>query len=91
MSNAAKWWMGQVAQLPCVVCGAYGVNVHHLTGQAAGRGIGRKVADTLTIPLCVECHNWLHSAGTKAWERACGAQIDLLAATIENVARRLMK
>lgn len=89
MSNAEKWWMGQVAQLPCCGCGAVGVQVHHVTGHPF-RGVGKKAADVFTIPLCPECHESLHR-GVKTWELRHGAQVELLAATIETVARRLMR
>ena len=38
-SSAGKRHMARVAQLPCVLCGAHGVQVHHLReGEAAGAG-----------------------------------------------------
>lgn len=50
---AAKRHMSAVAKLPCAVCGAYGVHVHHPRFAA---GMAQRASDFLTIPLCPECH-----------------------------------
>lgn len=55
MSAAGKRHMGRVAVLPCCLCGAHGVEVHHVrTGEAAG--MAQRPPDMLTIPLCPSCH-----------------------------------
>ena len=50
---AAKRHMARVAQLPCAICGNYGVHVHHPRFCA---GMAQRASDFLTIPLCPECH-----------------------------------
>ena len=60
--------MERVAQLPCVVCGWWPVQVHHCIH---GRHSQRKASDTETIPLCMSCHDGLHRH-TTAWKRAHG-------------------
>jgi hypothetical protein len=68
-------YMARVAELPCVVCGAWPVHVHHRTGA----GMGRKADDYQTIPLCPLHHQHggegvaIHS-GTKTWESIHGTQ-----------------
>lgn len=52
-----KDYMGLVASLPCACCGAEPVEVHHIR---AGQGMGQRAADTLTIPLCPDCHRGRH-------------------------------
>jgi hypothetical protein len=42
--------MERVARLPCVVCGAWPVEVHHVTGDKMPR------SDFRVIPLCYDCH-----------------------------------
>ena len=45
--------MARVAQLPCVICGAWPVHVHHCFH---GRYGTRKASDFDTIPLCPRDH-----------------------------------
>jgi hypothetical protein len=60
--------MERVAQLPCVVCASWPVQVHHCIH---GRHSQRKASDTETIPLCMSCHDGLHRHPT-AWKREHG-------------------
>lgn len=87
MSNAAKRWMSRVAQLPCCVCGAHGVHVHHLK---EGTGASQRAADTLVLPLCPDCHtgpNGIHGLGRKGfYMRYKKSELDFLAETIERLA-----
>lgn len=53
MSLAEKRHMGRVAELPCCVCGAVGVHVHHIL---EGRTPGRKPSGWMTVPVCPPCH-----------------------------------
>lgn len=55
--------MARIAQLPCVVCGAHHVEVHHCIHD---RYSAAKASDFDTIPLCRECHASLH-AGKETW------------------------
>ena len=52
-TDAAKAHMARVAALPCVVCDAWPVEVHHCI---SGRYGSRKASDFDTIPLCYAHH-----------------------------------
>lgn len=70
-----KDYLGRVAELPCVACGAWPVHVHHRTGA----GFGLKASDYDTMPLCPKHHQFgnygvaIH-AGEQEWERLHGTQ-----------------
>lgn len=87
MSAAGKRHMGRVAQLPCAICGAQPVEVHHIR---EGQGAAQRAQDTLTLPLCHAHHlgpNGLHGLGTKGfYTRYKLDELDLLAATLEKLA-----
>ena len=54
-------FLGFVRQLPCLVCGTPPpVHAHHIT-YAEPSGMGRKVGDNWTVPLCGGCHHRLHN------------------------------
>ena len=80
--NATKRHLSIVAALPCALCGAAPVEVHHLM---SGRTPGRRTSDWLTIPLCPSCHrdnlNGIHGqqAMLKVMKKT---ELDLLAETI---------
>lgn len=82
MTKAEKRHMDRVAQLPCVVCGAHGVHVHHVR---EGQGMSQRASNWLTVPLCPDCHtgpSGIH--GNKALMRIQKFdEMDLLAMTIE--------
>lgn len=87
MSAAGKRHMGRVAALPCVLCGAQPVEVHHIR---EGQGAAQRAQDVLTVPLCPEHHrgaSGIHGLGRKGfytrWKRD---ELDLLAATLERLA-----
>lgn len=61
-TKAESDWMGQVAQLPCCNCGAYGVQVNH---WAEGF---RRLGNFYTMPLCPPCHAKVDSFGSR-WKR----------------------
>jgi DNA recombination protein Rad52 len=67
-----------VASQPCLICGRQPSDPHHLR-FAQPRGIGLKVSDEFTVPLCRGHHRQLHQAGNEVtwWENL---QIDALAA-----------
>lgn len=86
MSAAGQRHMRRVAQLPCAICGAHGVQVHHLReGDAAGGG--QRAPDWLTIPLCPDHHTGIH--GVHGDKQALRAQKKtehhLLAETLERL------
>lgn len=78
-TKADKEHMGRVAQLPCAICGAFGVHVHHIR---TGVGMGKRASDFDTLPLCQEHHQGMtgiHGMGRKAWERHHGiTELELL-------------
>lgn len=45
-----------------------GIQAHHIRGH--GGVMAGKVHDTLTIPLCAECHSLLHSGNIEVNEKA---------------------
>jgi hypothetical protein len=82
MSAAGKRHMDRVAQLPCCVCGAHGVQVHHIR---EGQGMAQRASDFLTIPVCPDCHqgpNGIHGNRSLMRIQKVG-ELDLLARTIE--------
>lgn len=87
MSVAGKRHMGRVAKLSCALCGASPVEVHHIR---EGQGAAQRAQDTLTIPLCTDCHqgpNGLHGLGTRGfYTRYKKDELDLLAETLERLA-----
>jgi hypothetical protein len=74
--------MGRVAELPCVVCGVHGVQLHHVR---EGQGMAQRASNYLVVPLCPDCHtgpNGIH--GDKSLIRIQKLdEMDLLAKTIE--------
>jgi len=54
-----------VAKQPCLVCGREPSDPHHLR-LAQPRGLGQKVSDEFTVPLCRAHHRELHRAGREA-------------------------
>jgi hypothetical protein len=59
-----------VAQQPCLICGRQPCDPHHLK-FAQAHGLGHKVSDEFTVPLCRAHHRELHRAGkeTDWWTR----------------------
>jgi hypothetical protein len=60
-----------VAKQSCLICGRLPCDAHHLR-FAQGRGLGLKVSDEFTVPLCRGHHREVHRAGNEArwWENA---------------------
>ena len=81
-------YMGKVAQLPCAICGVYGVHVHHIR---TGIGMGRRASDFDTIPLCPEHHtggNGIHQLKSSGfYTRYKLDELDLLSMTIDLLMR----
>ena len=59
-----------VAKQPCLVCGREPCDPHHLR-FAQARGLGQKVSDEFTVPLCRAHHRELHGAAKERdwWSR----------------------
>ena len=79
-TKAQKNWMSKVAELPCCACGAFGVHVHHIRTE-------RIKEDTLSIPLCPECHmgDFSIHKSKRQFENIHGNELFLLARTIERI------
>jgi hypothetical protein len=61
-----------VAKQPCVICGRQPCDAHHLR-FAQSRGLGLKVSDEFTVPLCRGHHREVHRAGLeKKWWSTVG-------------------
>jgi hypothetical protein len=60
-----------VIKQPCLVCGRRPSDPHHLR-FAQLRGLGRKVSDEFTVPLCRGHHREVHRSGDEAkwWNKA---------------------
>ena len=58
-----------VAHQPCLVCGRSPSHAHHLR-YAQPRGLGLKVSDEFTVPVCATHHHQLHQTGNERtwWE-----------------------
>lgn len=86
-SAAEQRWMDRVAGLPCRVCGAGAVELHHIR---EGQGAAQRAQHTLVLPLCPEHHrgaSGLHGLGKRGFAaRYRRDELDLLAETIEALA-----
>jgi hypothetical protein len=60
-----------VAKQACLICERLPCDAHHLR-FAQGRGLGLKVSDEFTVPLCRGHHREVHRAGNEAgwWKNA---------------------
>ena len=81
-TKAEKRYLDKVASLPCMVCGADGVHIHHVR---EGQGMAQRAQNWLAVPLCPTCHTG--SQGIHGDRRLLKArkldEMDLLAMTIE--------
>ena len=59
-----KFHLRFVAKQPCVICGRQPCDAHHLR-FAQTRGLGLKVSDEFSVPLCRGHHRELHRAGNE--------------------------
>lgn len=57
-------YLAHVRALPCCSCGAAGPSDPHHWSHSRRRGVGTKLDDLLTIPLCRRCHDEYHRRGT---------------------------
>ena len=65
-----------VASQPCLICGRLPSHAHHIR-YAQSKGLGLKVSDEFTVPLCAIHHHQIHTTGKEQewWE---GRKIDPL-------------
>lgn len=70
-----------VARLPCLICGRTPSQAHHIR-YAQPRGLGLKVSDEFTVPLCAIHHSENHATGDERpwWQER---KIDPLAVAAE--------
>jgi hypothetical protein len=61
-----------IAKQPCLICARQPCDAHHVR-FAQARGVGLKVSDEFTVPLCRGHHRELHRAGNEAswWSAKC--------------------
>lgn len=87
MTKAERIWMSRVADLPCVVCGDDGVQLHHIR---EGQGMSQRASNWLVVPLCPPCHTGPAGVhGDKSMMRVKKmTELDMLANTIEQLSRR---
>jgi hypothetical protein len=72
--NRDKAHLRFVASQPCLLCERQPSDPHHLR-FAQPRGLGMKVSDEFTVPLCREHHRQLHHSGNEsAWWRDMGVE-----------------
>jgi hypothetical protein len=81
-----KTHMARVAQLPCVICQARPVTVHHCISGRYGQ---RKASDMDTIPLCHNHHQGAEGIHTskRAWEAQHGPDTGYLPIVAAMLAR----
>jgi hypothetical protein len=82
-TKSTREWMALVAQLPCLVCGRYGVQIHHCIH---GRFSQSRASDYEILPLCEPCHRELHAA-SKTWVARHGPDNSFLERVREQVER----
>lgn len=84
MSTAAeKRHLDRLSEMPCALCGAHGVHIHHILD---GRIKGRKSGNFTAIPLCPDCHTGSHNGihGRQAMLKVMKkTELELLGETIE--------
>lgn len=91
-NKTERLWMGMVASLGCIACRRLGAGpstaqVHHIRD---GQGMGQRAPHVFTIPLCPNHHTGVQLSvhmTHKTFERVIGTEQELLAQTIEEVAR----
>lgn len=87
-------YLAAVKTLPCVICGAYGVDAHHCRSQPAADephayerlpAAGRRSHDRDAIPLCPhDCHNGgpnSYHVNKRAWEERNGPDYGFIPST----------
>ena len=58
----SKAHLRHIAQQPCLICGRTPAHAHHIR-YAQKRGLGLKVSDEFTVPLCAIHHSENHATG----------------------------
>ena len=74
-TKAEKEFMAKVKELPCIVCGYYPVDCHHITEG------GRRLGNMYCLPLCFDHHEGqIFSIGNhkKSFIKKYGTELELL-------------
>ena len=82
MTAAEKRYLNTIASLPCIVCGSWPVEIHHV------RRFGETRKHNKAVPLCVNHHRGaggLHTLGKKEFERRFMSQSEMLKVTAERL------
>lgn len=90
MSAEERRWINKARSLPCVLCGALGVDqqtpttVHHIR---EGQGMAQRSSHWLIAALCADCHQGaMGFHGDRTLLRIAKVEeLDLLAMTIERI------
>lgn len=82
-TKAERDHMGEVAEMPCLVCCAWPVDVHHVVGYADRAGRAPKRHDRV-VPLCKPHHDVQHgpreSVHAMGHQKFCARwEVDLMA------------
>lgn len=89
-SKPVQRHMDRVAGLPCGVCSAEPVELHHIL---EGRVPGARSPDMLVIPLCADCHrgsfNGIHGQ-RRIWDVYKLSELDVLSNTLLAIYGRLL-
>jgi hypothetical protein len=62
--HRSKEHLRLIAQQPCLICGRSPSHAHHVR-FAQSRGLGLKVSDEFTVPLCAIHHQQNHATGNE--------------------------
>lgn len=82
MTAAEKSHIAKVASLPCLICGATPVSIHHV------RRYGETRKHSKVVPLCYTHHQGtagIHTLGKREFERLFMTQDELLRKTDERL------
>lgn len=64
----SKKFLDRVRGEPCLICGSPPRNHAHHLRHSEKSGMGQKVSDKWTVPLCWKCHASCHTRGREdAW------------------------
>ena len=63
-NKAERAHFAKVAQMPCVACGAWPIEVHHVIGWFDRMGRAPKRHDRV-VPMCAACHREVHAVSHK--------------------------
>ena len=88
MKKDEREHLAKVADLPCLICGIHGVEIHHLR---SGCGMGQRSSHFRVLPLCSVHHRTggfgvaIHG-GTREFQRNFGTEEELLKKVLDKIA-----